>query len=90
MSRHLLAALLAAALLGVGGCGSKDPEPSEGGGPAFTVGGQPYESGGGDGSGADGVEEPNPRGGISAGPDTPSPIDQPDGDIQPDQPAEEK
>jgi hypothetical protein len=88
MSRRFPATLLAAALLGLSGCGSSDPEPSEGGGPAITVGGIPYEDGGGDGSGADGTEEPNPRGGIAAGPDTPSPTDQPDGDIQSKQPAE--
>ena len=90
MSRHLLAAMIAAVALGVGGCGSEDPEPSEGGAPAVTVGDVPYEDGGADGSGADGTEEAAPRGGIGGGPDTPSPIDRPDGDIQPEQPAEEE
>ena len=79
MSRHLLAALLAIALL-AGGCGSKDPEPTSGGAPAITVGGEPYELGASDGSGADGLEEDAPRGGIAGGPDTKEPGDRPDGD----------
>jgi hypothetical protein len=43
--------------------------------PAVTAPGTtiPYEVGGGDGSGADGSAQPNPRGGIAAGPDNPAP-----------------
>ena len=78
MPRHLLAALFAAAVLAAG-CGEGDPEPTSGGAPAITTG-QPYELGGADGSGADGQEEPAPRGGIAAGPDTREPGDSPDGD----------
>ncbi len=78
MQRHLVAALLAVALLGAG-CGEEDPEPSGGGAPAVTSG-EPYELGGADGSGADGSEENAPRGGIAAGPDTKEPGDQPFGD----------
>jgi hypothetical protein len=74
MTRHALAALLAAAFL-AGGCGEEDPDPSSGGAPAVTVGDQPYESGGADGSGADGRNDTDPRGGISAGPDTKQPDD---------------
>ena len=46
--------------------------------PAITSPGTdiPYESGGGDGSGADGSEKSNDRGGIAAGPDTPAPADE--------------
>ncbi|HEV2814831.1 MAG TPA: hypothetical protein VGW10_16365 [Solirubrobacteraceae bacterium] len=80
MPRHLLAALLAAALFAVG-CGEEDPEPTSGGAPAVTSG-TPYELGGADGSGADGEEKDAPRGGIAAGPDTKEPGDQPNGDGQ--------
>ena len=79
MPRHLLAALLATALL-AGGCGSKDPEPTSGGAPAITIGDQPFELGGADGSGADGQEVDARRGGIAGGPDTKEPGDRPDGD----------
>ena len=41
----------------------------------------PYENGGGDGSGADGSEAANDRGGIAAGPDQPGPSDRPGADI---------
>ena len=78
MPRHLVTALLALALL-AGGCGSKDPEPSEGGAPAVTSG-QAFELGGADGSGADGEEKDSPRGGIAAGPDTREPGDTEYGD----------
>jgi hypothetical protein len=89
MPRHRdVAALLAVVLLGVAGCGSDDRDPSRGGAPAVTVGDQPYELGGGDGSGADGDEDRDERGGIAGGPDTPSPIDRPGGDIQPGEPSE--
>ena len=78
MPRHVLAALLAAALAGAG-CGAEDPGPSSGGAPAITSG-TPYETGGADGSGADGREAEAPRGGIAAGPDTKEPGDSPFGD----------
>jgi hypothetical protein len=50
--------------------------------PAITSPGTtiPYENGGGDGSGADGSEKANPRGGIAAGGDTPAPRDEPGGE----------
>ena len=80
MTRHALAALLAAALLAAG-CGEGEPEPSRGGAPAVTTG-KPYELGGADGSGADGEERDAPRGGIAAGPDTKEPGDRPDGDAE--------
>ncbi|HEX2085083.1 MAG TPA: hypothetical protein VHF89_05330 [Solirubrobacteraceae bacterium] len=79
MPRHVLAALAAAALLG--GCGSEDPDPTTGGAPAVTSG-QAYESGGADGSGADGSEDTTPRGGVAAGPDTREPGDTPFGDAE--------
>ena len=78
MPRHLLAALLATGLVAVG-CGDEEPDASSGGAPAVTSG-LPYELGGADGSGADGLEERAPRGGIAAGPDTKEPGDTPDGD----------
>ncbi len=78
--RHLAATLLVAALAAAG-CGEGEPEPSTGGAPAVTSG-DAYELGGRDGSGADGLEEPEPRGGIAAGPDTKEPGDQPDGDAE--------
>ena len=78
MPRHLVAALLAAALV-AGGCGEEDPEPTSGGAPAITNE-RPYELGGADGSGADGEEATGPRGGIAAGPDTREPGDREYGD----------
>lgn len=50
--------------------------------PAITSPGTtiPYENGGGDGSGADGSEKANPRGGIAAGGDTPAPRDEAGGE----------
>ena len=78
MPRHVLAALLAAAALAAG-CGEDDPKPTSGGAPAITSG-QPYETGGADGSGADGKEEKADRGGIAAGPDNKEPGDSPFGD----------
>ena len=80
MPRHLIAALIAAALL-AGGCGEEDPDPSSGGAPAVTSG-DAYELGGADGSGADGEERDAPRGGVAAGPDTKEPGDRPDGDSE--------
>ena len=78
MPRHLIAALVAVAVVAAG-CGEGDPEPTKGGAPAITTG-EPYELGGADGSGADGEEEAAPRGGIAAGPDTREPGDSPYGD----------
>ena len=51
--------------------------------PAITSPGTtiPYEAGGGDGSGADGSEKAQPRGGVAAGPDTPAPRDEPGGEV---------
>jgi hypothetical protein len=80
MPRHALLAALAAALLAAG-CGEKEPKTSSGGAPAITTG-EPYELGGADGSGADGEEKQDPRGGIAAGPDTKEPGDQPFGDSE--------
>ena len=80
MPRHLLAALVAVALVAAG-CGQKDPEPSSGGAPAVTSG-EAFELGGADGSGADGSEDTSPRGGIAAGPDTKEPGDRPGGDSE--------
>ena len=80
MPRHLVAALLAAALFAVG-CGEKEPETSSGGAPAVTSG-DAYELGGADGSGADGEESKAERGGIAAGPDNAEPGDQPFGDAE--------
>ena len=80
MPRHLLVALLAVGALAAG-CGDEEPEASSGGAPAITSG-APDELGGADGSGADGVEEAAPRGGIAAGPDTKEPGDRPDGDSE--------
>jgi hypothetical protein len=79
MPRHVLAAFLAAALLGAG-CGEGDTEPTSGGAPAITTGDEPYENGAADGSGADGEEEKADRGGIAAGPDNKEPGDRPFGD----------
>ena len=77
MVRPGLAALLVAASLAVSACGSDEPEPTGGGAPAITAPGRGIasEDGGGDGSGADGRNDANPRGGIAAGPDSPAPSD---------------
>lgn len=67
------ASLLVVVLLLLAGCGEEVPDlPVERGTPAVTApeSGAAYESGGADGSGADGSEESNGRGGIAAGPDT--------------------
>jgi hypothetical protein len=74
--------LLALAMLAAG-CGSDVPNrPADRDAPGLTVGGHSYESGAGDGSGADGTEDKNPRGGVAAGPDTPPPDSQEGGDVQ--------
>ncbi len=78
MRRSLLAAVLAAALLA--GCGGSSSSSSENDPPVQREGiaitspdtSVPYETGGRDGSGADGNpgdEDPEARGGIAAGPD---------------------
>ena len=80
MPRHVLTAALLALALVAGGCGEDEAETTEGGAPAVTVGGEAFERGAADGSGADGLEEDAPRGGIAGGPDTKEPGDDPDGD----------
>ena len=52
------------------GCGD-DVDPVGGGAPAVTAPGTtvPFEAGGGDGSGGDGLAVENPQGGIAGGPD---------------------
>ena len=68
-------ALLVAAAFPLAGCGEKSPDPIiERDARAITSPGtnQAYETGGADGSGADGVlgsEKAEPRGGVGAGPD---------------------
>lgn len=65
------------------GCGDDVPDrPADRNAPGVTVGGVAYDSGGADGSGADGTTDKNPRGGIAAGPDTPPPAGQDGGDVQ--------
>lgn len=64
--------LLAAALAtGAAGCGEEVEPVSGDGAPAITSPGTtiPYESGGADGSGSDGVKEGQDRGGVAAGQD---------------------
>ena len=72
MRRFPLALLALAAF--AAGCGEDIPErPADRQAPGITVGERSYESGGEDGSGADGTEDVNDRGGVAAGPDTPPP-----------------
>ena len=80
MPRHVVTAALLALALVAGGCAGEEPEMTEGGAPAVTVGGKSFELGAADGSGADGEEKDAPRGGIAGGPDTKEPGDDPDGD----------
>ena len=76
VSHRLLTALAASAALTVSACGSEKPKVSEGGAPAITTpSGDVYENGGSDGSGADGYERKERRGGIVAGSDSPEPGD---------------
>ena len=66
------ASVLLVAILLLAGCGEDVPDRAvERDTPAVTSPGTglAYENGGGDGSGADGSENSNPRGGIAAGPD---------------------
>jgi hypothetical protein len=70
-----IALVLAAAAAPLSGCGD-EPEPIRGEeAPAITSPGTtiPYENGGADGSGADGSEQTNDRGGIAGGRDTKEP-----------------
>jgi hypothetical protein len=78
--RRATTAALAALALAAAGCGGDDDtrtdtNPSAGAEPGITdrETGRSYESGGADGSGADGLESPEDRGGIAAGPDSPDP-----------------
>ena len=83
MPRHLTATLLAVFALGAAGCASDKPKISEGGAPAITTpSGDAYENGGSDGSGADGFERREKRGGIVAGGDSPEPGDSPGADTE--------
>jgi hypothetical protein len=71
MRLSALAATLAALTL-TAGCGEDvEPIPASNA-PAVTSPetGIPYEDGGGDGSGADGLRERERRGGVAAGPDS--------------------
>ncbi len=83
--RHLrLIALTGALAAGLAGCGS-DVEALRGeDAPAITAPGTtiPYENGGADGSGADGVEKARDRGGIAAGHDTKEPGTDQDADTE--------
>lgn len=86
--RRPLVSGLALSALAIAGCGGDDTktvtEASPGDQPGITTpnSGRAYENGGADGSGADGVEEPEQRGGIAAGPDSPEPGDQKGADSQ--------
>ena len=78
--KHLLVPLLAVL---AAGCGSEVEMIRGDDAPSVTVpGGAVYENGGADGSGADGSESRQDRGGIGAGPDTPEPGDSPGADTQ--------
>ena len=81
MRRLLLPLLITASLCAA--CGDEvEDRAVERDTPAITSPGTtiPYEQGGGDGSGADGSEKANDRGGIAAGPDQPGPVDSEDAD----------
>lgn len=65
------------------GCGEDVPDlPVQRDTPAVTAPGtdRAYEQGGADGSGADGSETPNARGGVAAGPDERGPNQGPGGE----------
>jgi hypothetical protein len=85
VSRARPLAALAALAFVAAGCGENEVDkrselPAEG--PAVTTPntGVPYEDGGGDGSGADGVEARDRRGGVAASPDSRNPDERPGGD----------
>jgi hypothetical protein len=89
--RLVTAALISGALLA--GCGEDVPEREvQRELPGITIGegGQyeaPYEAGGADGSGADGEEKRDSRGGVAGGPDTKEPDERPRGDESTQPPA---
>ena len=93
MRRTLVLAVLLLAVPALG-CGSSVEPISGADAPAITSPGTtiPYESGGADGSGADGREKADGRGGIAAGHDTPAPGDRDgaDSEIGPPATAEQK
>ncbi len=81
--RHLTAAVLAVLALSVSACAEEQPKVTEGGAPAITTpSGDAYQNGGSDGSGADGYERRESRGGIVAGGDSPEPGDSPGADTE--------
>ena len=87
LHRRVLLSLLAAGALAGAGCGGDEKtttEASPGPQPGVTTpeSDKQYENGGADGSGADGSESATPRGGIAAGPDSPSPGDREGADSQ--------
>jgi hypothetical protein len=93
MRRLLLPLLITASLAAA--CGEEvEDRAVERDTPAITSPGTtiPYENGGGDGSGADGSEKANKRGGIAAGPDNPGPQDSPEADeaVEPQQGASDE
>lgn len=69
---------------GGGNGGEAGSSASPGGVPAVTTPGTgiPYETGGGDGSGADGSERVRARGGVAAGSDSAEPGERPGADAQ--------
>ena len=87
LRRSLLSVLALSALIGAG-CGGDDTktvtEASPGDQPGVTTpnSDRQYENGGADGSGADGTESPEARGGIAAGPDSPDPAESEGADSQ--------
>ena len=86
--RRSLLSVLALGALAATGCGGDDTktvtEASPGDVPGITTPNteRQYENGGADGSGADGTESPEARGGIAAGPDSPDPGDESGADSQ--------
>jgi len=80
----LLAVLVLALAAGCGG-GEEQLEsasPGSVGGFLTPNGQEPYETGGGDGSGADGSEEPDARGGVAGAADTSEPGERPGADAE--------
>ena len=81
--RSLVLPVLVLAAAVAGGCGDDVPDlPVQRDTPAVTAPGtdRAYEQGGADGSGADGSEKRNRRGGVAAGPDIPGPNQGPRGE----------